>query len=184
MKLQLRLIDVQLFRGSPLEGTEKVVAEDFYEYQDLKAAFESGALHVRLMHFLSAHGYPSVDPRPTKIISTPNGAYLILQVNQTPDRFTYLQASPVAPEPQEPSPTAQVAAAKSGTDQQVARTFKKWRSKLDGLKKARAELEAKPSRSAEEDLKLQQVIGAVNVLSGVLSDLQLVRPVNQSVLNV
>lgn len=67
------------------------------------------------------------------------------------------------------------------TDDVAARTFRKWRKRLDALKASQAELRADP---AHDPAKLNQTIGAITVLSGVLDDLQAVRPVNTSVLNV
>ena len=65
----------------------------------------------------------------------------------------------------------------------TARMYRHWRGKLNDLKSAERGLDQNPERTREEEAKLNQVRGAIQVLEPILSDLQQVRPVNQSVLN-
>jgi len=68
-------------------------------------------------------------------------------------------------------------------DLATARLFRVWRKRLDKLKETHLSLKNNTERTPEEEAQYQQITGAINSVSTFLTDLQRVRPKNESTLN-
>lgn len=174
--LTLELVRIGVFRGKLMEDQREVddtFEVDVYEVQDIGDMFFA---------FASEHGYDDLpNPRLTRLPNDTIQGGLVLK--QETNEWTILSVKVVPPEPVLSEEEQEIERIEQEEALATTRIFRVWRKRLDTFKSAQAELPANPKdRTPVEQEKWLQLKGAIDVTSSFLTDLQRVRPQNESAL--
>lgn len=198
MRINLRVITIDKFRGKHIMETEKVSQEATIEVErpeliddsleSAEAMLNAAAgLVGSVIATLKSFGY-SIEPNQIKMAS--DGKHVVAMtgiVYQSASHDAWFIAQAVPEKTPEPEPQPEPAQSTRSDGDRVNRIVRTWRSKIDVLMASKEELEVKAKHGAltvEELAKYNQLVGALKVLKPVINELQLIRPVNQSTLNV
>lgn len=175
--LKIELVRVGVFRGQLMSDQRQV--DDRFEIdvsslEDVSTIFSS---------FASDCGFPET-PLP-QLRRYQNGIHGISIVKQEPNEWTVLQVSLHPKEPEMSEEEKEIQRIEKEEDVATTRIFRVWRQRLDMFKKAQSELPLDPKdRTKDQHEKWLQLKGAIDSVSAFLTDLQKIRSVNQSVLNM
>lgn len=176
--LRLELYTVGIFKNKPMYDKRVVVEEIELEVtngEDVRDMF---------VLFATECGVPADKAEPQFRRMTNGTLSDAIIVTKELHEWKVVSAVLTPPEPVISEEEKEIKAIEESEATATQKVFRVWRKRLDVLKGEYARLDSCETRTEQDEQKFWQLKGAIDTLSAVLTDMQKVRPVNQSALNV